>query len=204
MIRLVSIILCLLALGGCRSTNNDRLPATAADNPDPIFGGNAKLRQPPAGEQPPGNVSVPANTATGTPTSQQRSGSGDRIGPLNVQPRNPAPAEATVGAGVAPGTANLATGVRPPPPEPMHDQQVKPAANNVPASNPDLVQDYRNRMNRFGVAGLRTKALDNGTWEAVGHFPVTTQPNQLRRIEAHGATEADALLAILEQLEKPQ
>jgi hypothetical protein len=86
----------------------------------------------------------------------------------------------------------------------MRDQQVQPAANNVPASNPDVVQDYRNRMNRFGVAGLRTKALGNGTWEAVGHFPVTAKPNELRRIEAHGATEADALLAILEQLEKPQ
>lgn len=203
MFRLVSISICLLVLSGCRSTNGDRLPATAVDNPDPIFGGNAKLRQPPGGEQSPGNVSVPANTATGTPTSQ-RSGSGDRIGPLSVQPRNPAPTEAAVGAGVAPGTANLTTGVRPPPPEPMHDQQVKPAANNVPASNPDVVQNYRTRMNRFGVAGLRTKALDNGTWEAVGHFPVTGKTNELRRIEAHGATEADALLAILEQLEKPQ
>ncbi len=202
MVRLVSISICLLALSGCRSTNGDRLPATAADNPDPIFGGNAKLRQPPSGEQPSGNVSVPANTATGTPTSQ-RSGSGDRIGPLSVQPRNPAPTDAAVGAGVAPGTANLTTGVRPPV-EPMHDQQVKPAANNVPTSNPDVVQDYRTRMNRFGVAGLRTKALDNGTWEAVGHFPVTGKTNELRRIEAHGATEADALLAILEQLEKPQ
>jgi hypothetical protein len=203
MFRLVSIIICGLALSGCRSANNDRLPATAVDNPDPIFGGNAKLHQPPAGEQPPGNVSVPANTATGTPTSQ-RSASSDRIGPLSVQPINPGPTEVPVAPGVTPGTANLTTGVRPPPPEPIHDQQVKPAANNVPASNPDVVQDYRNRMNRFGVAGLRTKALDNGTWEAVGHFPVTAQPNQLRRIEAHGATEADALLAILEQLEKPQ
>ena len=203
MFRLSLIFICLIALGGCRSTNNDRLPATAADNPDPIFGGNAKLRQPPAGEQPPGNVSVPANAVNGTPTSQ-RSASGDRIGPLSVQPNNPGSTECPWLPELLQELPTLPPGVRPPPPEPMHDQQVKPAANNVPASNPDVVQDYRNRMNRFGVAGLRTKALDNGTWEAVGHFPVTAQPNQLRRIEAHGATEADALLAILEQLEKPQ
>lgn len=59
-------------------------------------------------------------------------------------------------------------------------------------------------MTKFGVAGLRTKALPNGTWEAVGHFPTESKPDQLRRIETHGATESDALLAILEQLEKPQ
>lgn len=198
MFRLFSILACTVMISGCRTTNGDRLPATAADNPDPIFGANAKLR-----EQPPAGVSAPPGGAPAVPTSQ-RTGSTDRIGPLQMQPRTPTPAETSAPPGVTPGTANLALGVRPPPPEPIRDQQVKPAANTAPASSPELVQEYRNRMNKFGVAGLRTKALDNGDWEAVGHFPVASQPNQMRRIEAHGATEADALLAILEQLEKPQ
>lgn len=185
-------------LSGCRTTNGDRLPATAADNPDPIFGANAKLR-----EQPPSGVSAPPGGAPAVPTSQ-RSGSSDRLESIPLTPTRPAPTVSTVSPGVTPGTANLALGVRPPPPEPIRDSQVKPVANTAPASSPEVVQDYRNRMNKFGVAGLRTKALDNGDWEAVGHFPVASQPNQMRRIEAHGATEADALLAILEQLEKPQ
>ncbi|MFT3879095.1 MAG: hypothetical protein QM703_05465 [Gemmatales bacterium] len=203
MFRLFLILACTIILSGCRTTNGDRLPATAADNPDPIFGANAKLRQPVAGEQPPAGVTAPPGGAPAIPASQ-RSGSTDRIGPLQMQPRNSTPVESSVTPGVTPGAANLTLGVRPPPPEPIRDQQVKPVANTTPASSPELVQDYRNRMNKFGVAGLRTKALDNGDWEAVGHFPVASQPNQMRRIEAHGATEADALLAILEQLEKAQ
>lgn len=203
MIRIFSIVVCIVTLSGCRSTNGDRLPATAADNPDPIFGANAKLRQPAGGEQPPAGVTAPPGGVPAVPTSQ-RTGSTDRIGPLSMQPRSPSPAESSVSPGVTPGTANLALGVRPPPPELIHDQQVKPVSNTAPASSPELVQEYRNRMNKFGVAGLRTKALGNGDWEAVGHFPVASQPNQMRRIEAHGTTEADALLAILEQLEKPQ
>ncbi len=199
MLRLYLILACSVILSGCRTTNGDRLPATAVDNPDPIFGANAKLR-----EQPPAGVAAPpAGGAPAVPTSQ-RTGSTDRIGPLAMQPRNPIPSETSVSPGVTPGTANLTLGVRPPASDAVRDSQVKPAANTAPASNPELVQEYRNRMNKFGVAGLRTKALDNGDWEAVGHFPVASQPNQLRRIEAHGATEADALLAILEQLEKPQ
>lgn len=203
MFRFVSIAICILVLSGCRSTNGDRLPATAAENPDPIFGGNGKLRPPPGGEQPPAGVTAPPGGAAAIPTSQ-RTGSTERIGPLSFQPQSPAPSEAPVTPGITPGAANLTTGVRPPPADPIRDQQVKPATNNVPSSNQEVVQDYRNRMNRFGVVGLRTKALENGTWEAVGHFPVNTKPDQLRRIEAHGPTEADALLAILEQLEKQQ
>lgn len=189
-------VLTLLSLGlvcGCRSTSNDRLPATAVDNPDPIFGGTAKLRPPPGAENAP-----PLN---GTPTGQSKSE--DRIGPLQFQPRSsgstPPP-----NAGMSPGTAVLTSGVKPPAAEPIRDQQIQPAASTAPASSPEVVQEYRQRMNKFGVAGLRTKALSDGTWEAVGHFPTADQPNQLRRIEAQGATEADALLAILEQLEKPQ
>jgi len=203
MFRLVIFLVCVLLVSGCRTTNNDRLPATAVDNPDPIFGGTAKLKQPPSGEQPPAGVTAPPNGTTAIPTSQ-RSGSTERIGPLSFQPRNSTSTEPPVTPGVTPGSANLTTGVRPPPVEPTPDQQVKPVTNTVPASNPELVQDYRNRMNRYGVVGLRTKALDNGTWEAVGHFPVNNQANQLRRIEATGTTEADSLMAIIEQLEKPQ
>lgn len=204
MFRLFSILVCTVILSGCRTTNGDRLPATAVDNPDPIFGANAKLRQPAAAEQPLAGVTAPPGGVAAVPTSQ-RNGSSDRLEPLPMlKPSKPVPTENSVSQGVTPGTANLALGVRPPPPEPIRDQQVKPVANTVPASSPELVQQYRDRMNKFGVAGLRTKALENGTWEAVGHFPVASQPNQLRRIEAQGTTEADALLAILEQLEKPQ
>lgn len=188
-----SIIVVTVILPGCRSTSNDRLPATAVDNPDPIFGGAGKAKQ----EQPPPG----AGQSVATPTGQSKPN--DRIGPLQVNPASTSkPIEPTSGA--SPGTANLTSGVKPPVSEPIKDQAVQPAANTVPASSPEVVQDYRQRMNKFGVAGLRTKALPQGGWEAVGHFPTANQPNQLRRIEAHGATEADALLAILEQLEKPQ
>jgi hypothetical protein len=187
-------ILCLLA--GCRSTSSDRLPATAAENPDPIFGGTAKLRQP-----------VTENgsaTFSATPAGQgQRNNNSDRIGPLTFQPRQTSPVEAAP-AGMPPAPAVLTTQVKEPKTEPVRDAQVQPAQGYQPASSPQVVEEYRQRMNRFGVAGLRTKGLPNGTWEAVGHFPVASQPNQLRRIEANGANEADALLAILEQLEKPQ
>lgn len=192
---LVGLLLGTTLLGGCRSTSGDRLPSTAVDNPDPIFGGTSKAKTANAGNE-------PAQSAPGTPTSQR--GSGERIGPLSFPPNNTASPPPAANPGTSTGTAMLTSRVRPPVVEPVHDQQVQPAANTVPASNPAVVQEYRQRMNKYGVAGLSTKALGNGTWEAIGHFPSASQPNQLRRIEAQGATEADALLAILEQLEKPQ
>lgn len=198
---LLVIVLLSVLLTGCRTTNGDRLPATAADNPDPIFGGTAKLRQSQE-KEPPAVASTTSTPPPGMPTSQRSAG--DRIGPLGFQPKSTPVANTAPPPGITPGTANLATGVKPPEPESVRDQQVQPVSNNVPASSPEVVNDYRNRMNRFGVVGLRTKALPNGTWEAVGHFPVPSKPDQLRRIETQGVTEADALLAILELLEKQQ
>lgn len=193
-VKLILLICALLA--GCRSTDNDRLPVTAVDNPDPIMGGNAKLRQPG------GQDTTPA-VAAGTPTGQQKT-SQDRIGPLTFQPKSAPPPEPVNSAGVAPGTAMLTSQVKEVRPEPVRDTQVQPVQNAVLVSSPEVVQSYRQRLTPYGVAGLRTKALTNGTWEAVAHFPSPSKPNEMRRIEAHGATEADALLAIVEQVEKPQ
>lgn len=184
----------LVLSSGCRTGSDDRLPVTAVDNPDPIFGGAGK----PKTTQ--GNNNQPV---AGTPTGQQRSQE-DRIGPLSFTPKSTAPTQSTTLPGGSPGTASLTNGVKPPQPDKPVDQQVQQMGSVVPASNPAVVEEYRQRMSRFGVAGLRTKALANGTWEAVANLPSTSQPNQMRRIETQGATEADALLAIVEQLEKPQ
>lgn len=198
---------------GCQTPHSDRIPATAADNPDPIFGGTSK---PPAGQSAPPSVasnqaqpsvSAPpgtANPVSATPTGQRQPTSTERIGPLNFQqkPSSPPPIEAI--AGISPGTANLTNQVKEVKPPPVQDSQVQPAQGYVPASNPQIVQEYKQRMIQHGVVGLRTKPIGNGSWEAVGYFPTPDKPDQLRRIEAQGVTEADALLAIVEQLDKPR
>lgn len=195
--RILALVLLSGCIVGCRTTDHDRLPATAVDNPDPIMGGNAKLRPPP------GQDNTPA-VAAATPTGQQKPTSQDRIGPLTFQPKSTPAPEPVNTPGLAPSTASLTRQVKEVPPEPTRDPQVQPVQNAVPASSPEVVQNYRQRLAPYGVVGLRTKAIANGTWEAVAHFPLPSRPNDLRRIEAHGATESDALLAIVEQVEKPQ
>lgn len=212
MTRLLTVCLVLVVITGCQTPHSDRIPATAVDNPDPIFGGTSKPGQvspPPvvAGNQTQPVVSSPPTSNNGlpaTPTGQKQPASTERIGPLNFQqkPVSPPPAEPI--AGLSPGTANLTSQVKDVKPPPVQDSQVQPVQGYLPASNPQIVQEYKQRMIQHGVVGLRTKPIGNGSWEAVGHFPTPDQPNQLRRIEAQGVTEADALLAIVEQLDKPR
>ncbi|HQR42124.1 MAG TPA: hypothetical protein PLX97_05555 [Gemmatales bacterium] len=190
---LVCTILILVTVG-CRSTNGDRLPATAVDNPDPIFGGTAKLKN-----QDKEKDAVVAAVPTG---SGQKAPAADRIGPLTIQPKQTNTSTESSPVPGTPGTASLTNQVKEVKPAPVQETQVQPVQAQLTASNPQVVQDYRQRMATYGVAGLRTKNLGNGTWEAVGHFPTPEQPDQLRRIEAQGTSETDALQAIIEQLEK--
>jgi len=188
----ISLVLILSAgLIGCRTTNNDRIPATAVGNPDPIFGGTAKAKN-----MAEGNKEVAAVPASQTKTKE------DRIGPLTVQPPSNKPVEPLVTSGTSPGTASLTGQLKYPQAEPVKDTQVQAVQNTLPTSSPEVVQNYRQRLTPYGVVGLRTKPLGNGAWEAVGHFPSPNDPNQLRRIETQGVSEADALLAIVEQVEK--
>jgi hypothetical protein len=188
-----ALLIMLTSVTGCRSTSNDRIPATAVDNPDPIFGGTAKAK----------NLADGNKEVAGAPTSQTKTRD-DRIGPLTVPARQEKSAEPNNVSGASPGTASLTGLVKQPKPEPVKDAQVQPVQNTLPVSNPDVVQNYRQRLIPFGVVGLRTKPLGSGAWEAIAHFPAPDDPNQLRRIETQGVTEADALLAIVEQVEKPK
>jgi hypothetical protein len=182
------LVLAAFLLTGCRTTHDDRIPATAVDNPDPTFGGTAKAK----------NLAEGNKDISGTSTAQNKTRD-DRIGPLTVKPpEKEKPSDP--GTGFSPTTATLTKQVKQP--APVRDTQVQPVQNTLPASNPEVVQNYRQRLTPFGVTGLRTKALESGAWEAIAHFPAPNDPNQLRRIEAQGTTEADALLAIVEQVEK--
>lgn len=186
-----ALLVMLTGMMGCRTTNNDRIPATAVDNPDPVFGGTAKAK----------NLAEGNKEVVGAPTGQTKTRD-DRIGPLTVPARQEKTAEHNNVSGASPGTASLTGLVKQPKPEPVKDTQVQPVQNTLPVSSPDVVQNYRQRLTPFGVVGLRTKPLGNGAWEAIAHFPAPNDPNQLRRIETQGVTEADALLAIVEQVEK--
>ncbi|HMO34546.1 MAG TPA: hypothetical protein PKA06_00750, partial [Gemmatales bacterium] len=104
--------------------------------------------------------------------------------------------------GIPPGTAALTKQVKQPITQAAVDTTIQPVQNNPGTSNPELLQHYRQKLTPFGLAGLRTKPLESGVWEAIAHFPLPDDPSQLRRIETQGMTEADALQAILEQIEK--
>jgi hypothetical protein len=110
--------------------------------------------------------------------------------------------------GTSPGTAVLTLGVKEPPSDDAAqqarpaNQTIQPTASFVPASNPEVVLSYRKQLNEKGAVGLRTKQLEAAKWAAIAHFPTADKPDQLRRIEAQGTTEADALSAIVEQLGK--
>lgn len=201
------VLLFVISIFGCRTAGYDRIPATAVDNPDPLLGGVAKPRSgtDSAVVANPTNPASPARTADSsgvpaTPTAQRNLAQSDRIGPLTVAPPPKATLEPTASNGITPGTAALTLGVKEPQPE--SDQTIHPAGSVIPASNPEVVQGYRKQLNEKGVIGLRIKQLEAAKWEAIAHFPTADQPNQLRRIEAQGTTEADALSAIIEQLEK--
>jgi len=197
-----------LLVAGCRTQGYDRIPATAVDNPDPLMGGAAKPRTN-ADPAVAANPTKPAETATSpvssgvpaSPTAQRTQPQPDRIGPLTVNPPPKATLEPAASTGISPGTASLTLGVKEPQPD-QPDQNIRPAGSFIPAANPEVVQSYRKQLNEKGAIGLRTKQLEAAKWEATAHFPTADQTNQLRRIEAQGTTEADALLAIIEQLEK--
>ncbi len=146
----------------------------------------------------------------GTPTGQriEPRGAGvapDRIGPLTVASPSQPRVDSTAQGGAGSGTASLTLGVR----EPKWDAaegQIRPASTFVPTANPEAVLSYRKQLHDLGAIGVKTKQLEITRWEAFGHFQDVGQSGQMRRIEAQGATEADALLAILEQLQgkKPE
>src|SRR5207253_5012974 len=102
----------------------------------------------------------------------------------------------------SPGAATLTMGVKEPKPEAPADQNVRPVSNFAPVSNPEVVQGYRKRLLDLHATSPKTRQLENGTWEAVAYFEASDKPGQLRRIEAQGTSEADALLAIVEQVER--
>jgi hypothetical protein len=201
------ILLFVISIFGCRTSGYDRIPTTAVDNPDPLLGGIAK---PLAGADSavtanPTNSANPARAADSSgvpaaPTAQRNVAQPDRIGPLAAALPPKATLEPTTSNGTTPGTAVLTLGVKEPQPE--ANQTISPAGSVIPASNPEVVQGYRKQLNEKGAIGLRTKELEGTKWEAIAHFPTADQPNHLRRIEAQGATEAEALSAIIEQLEK--
>jgi hypothetical protein len=207
--KLVRGIICVALFAGCRTQGYDRIPATTVENPDPLLGGAVKLRPdaPVADAAPasttPNHGSANASNSTNvaaSPTAQRQQTPPDRIGPLTATPPLAArtPVEINTSS-ISPGTASLTLGVREP--QSIADQNVQPASSFIPAAHPELVQGYRKQLSDRGAVGLRTKQLEAAKWEAMAHFPATGQGNQFRRIEAQGTTEADALLAIVEQLD---
>lgn len=189
--------LCVLVLNllvGCRSTNGDRLPATAVDNPDPIWGGQGKLKT--ADKDKDKEPNTEKDRLPVVATTNEKQPSPEQIGKLTVKP----PPKQSSETSSMPTAASLTSQVKEP--KPVQEQPVQPVQATLPASDPQVVQNARQRLTPFGVVGLRTKNLGQAGWEASAHFPVPNEPQQLRRIEAQGATESDALLAIVEQVEK--
>jgi hypothetical protein len=202
------LILSAGLLAGCQGTGYDRIPATVVDNPDPLLGGAAKPRQdgsPQTGPAPQDGFRPSAPVAA-TPTAQPGAAAPaqpiDRIGPLTASPSPKTGPSQPAQPGMTPATASLALGVRQPAYDSPIDQQVQPASGFIPTPNPQAVQKYRQQLTDLGAIGLRTRQLDATHWLAAGNFPETGRPNSIRRVEAQGLTEADALLAIVEQLEK--
>ena len=200
------VLLLIAATLGCRTPGYDRIPATTVDNPDPLLGGVAKPRSTTdsavaAGPTKSAESAPGPSGAIASPTALQTQNQPDRIGPLAVAPPPKAALQPTDNSGLSPGTAVLTLGVKEPQPE-TPDQTIRPAGSVIPAANPEVVQSYRKQLNEKGAIGLRTKQLEAAKWEAIAHFPTTAKADQLRRIEAQGTTEADALAAIVEQLEK--
>jgi hypothetical protein len=197
-VRWACCLLFLNLLVGCRSTNGDRLPATAVDNPDPLWGSQGKLKTTDKDKDPQSEKDRQPAVAA----ANEKQPSPERIGKLTVQPPPKSSKDTSSSSGTIPTAASLTSQVREPKPVVPVESPVQPAQATLSASDPMVVQNYRQRLTPFGVVGLRTKNLGASGWEASAHFPVPGEAQQLRRIEAQGATESDALLAIVEQVEK--
>jgi hypothetical protein len=200
-LRAVSWLLILGSLSGCQGPGYERIPATAVNNPDPLLGSTLRVKNDPA-PTPDSTAAAPAKTeAPVTPTSQ-RPNDTNRIGPLTFRPSTPAPPVKHPADAFQPGTASLTLGVKEPKPETPAESPIRPVANVAPASDPEIVRGYRQRLIALRASSPKTRLLENGVWQAVAHFDVDDKTGQVRRVEAHGVTEADALLAILEQVER--
>jgi len=196
--------LCLLTFGlltGCQGPGYERIPATAVDNPDPLLSSRipkADMSGPPPAEM---AAAGPKTDMPVTTTSQPRT-TENRIGPLTFRPTTSAQQPPQPADVFSPGAASLAVGAREPKPALPADQNVRPASTFAPVSDPEIVKGYRQRLLALNATPPKTRPLDSGAWEAVAYFEDPRRPGELRRISAEGVSEADALLAILEQVER--
>jgi hypothetical protein len=191
-------------LAGCQGAGYDRIPATAADNPDPLMA--SRLPKVDTAAPPPAKSEVVATTPTGpeapvTPTTQ-RSNDPNRIGPLTYRPTSTGTGPKQPADTYSPGPATLTMGVKEPKLENNADQNVRPASTFAPVSDPEVIKSYRKRLLELGATSPKTRLLDNGAWVAFAYFEAPDKPGELRRIETQGVSEADALLAILEQVQR--
>jgi hypothetical protein len=198
-------LLIVSLLSGCKGPGYDRIPATAVDNPDPLMGSRLPKVDTTAPPSKTETAAVPAGgtEAPATPTSQ-RPTEPNRIGPLTYRPSTTAQQPKQPADAFSPGAATLTMGVREPKPETPTDQNVRPASSFAPVSDPEVVKGYRKRLLDLLATSPKTRLLDSGAWEAVAYFEATDRPGELRRIEAQGVSEADALLAIIEQVQRKQ
>ncbi len=197
------VFVCVLTLGllaGCRGPGYERIPATAVDNPDPLLG--SRIPKTDLSGPPPAETAVAPRTETPLTTTSQPRTSENRIGPLTFRPTTTAQQSRQPADAFSPGAATLAVGAREPKPELPADQNVRPASTFAPVSDPEVVKGYRQRLLTLNATSPKTRQLESGAWEGVAYFEDPRSPGELRRIAAEGVSEADALLAILEQVER--
>jgi hypothetical protein len=202
--RLYLWLLIVSLLAGCKWAGYDRIPATAVDNPDPLMGSRLPKVDTSAPPEKTETAAVSPTMETPATPASQRNVEQNRIGPLTYRPAATAPPPKQPADAYSPGPATLTMGVKEPKPDTPADQNIRPASTFAPVSDPEVVKGYRRRLLDLRATTPKTRLIDSGAWEAVAYFEATDKPGELRRIEAQGVSEADALLAIIEQVQRKQ